>query len=69
MRQCDKEYIIKRETISETKKEVALEMIRFDRRLHIPAETTRERVKTILTSDDEIDNLFAQIEEEEKALV
>ena len=69
MRQCDKEYIIKRETIAETKKEDALEMIRFDKQHNIPTETTRERLKTFLPSDDEINNLFAQIEEEEKALV
>jgi hypothetical protein len=73
MRQCDKEHIIRRETAEqtalETKRDDALEMIRFDRKFHIPAETTRERLKTILPSDDEINNLFAQIEEEEKALV
>ncbi|MBO5623002.1 MAG: hypothetical protein J5959_15400 [Butyrivibrio sp.] len=73
MRQCDKEHIIRRETAEqtalETKRDDALEMIRFDRKFHIPAETTRERLKTILPSDDEINNLFAQIDEEEKALV
>ena len=69
MRQCDKEYIIKRETIAETKKEVALEIIRFDRKYKVPSDITRERIKSFRLSEDEIDNLFAQIEEEEKALV
>ncbi len=69
MRQCDKEYIIKRETIAETKKEDALEIIRFDRKYKVPSDITRERIKSFRLSDDEIDNLFAQVDEEEKALV
>ena len=65
MRQCDKEVMIRRETQVDT----ALEMIRFDRQHGIPAEVTRERILTFDLPKLEIDKLFAQIEEEEKALV
>ena len=65
MRQCDKEVMIRRET----RVDDALEMIRFDRQHGIPVEITRERILTFDLPKLEIDKLFAQIEEEEKALV
>ncbi|MBP3279187.1 MAG: hypothetical protein J6M44_09560, partial [Butyrivibrio sp.] len=66
---CDKEYIIKRETAFETKKEAALEMIRFAHEDGIPDDKTRKRVASLGLSPDVVNDLFARIEEEEKSLV
>ncbi len=64
MRWCDeKRYIIR-----DTQFEAALSDIRFDRAEKIPSEVTRRRLKTMGISDDDIDDLFAQVNEEENAV-
>ena len=63
MRQCDKEHIIKREV----KMEAALEMIRFGREEKISDDKIRKRIERLGLDTDMIDELFKQVDEEEKA--
>ena len=69
MRQCDKEHIIRREATIETKKSDALDIIRFAHEDGVSDDKTRMRIASLGLASDIIDSLFAQIEEEEKALV
>ena len=58
----------KRYIIRDTQFEAALSVIRFDKEEKIPSEVTRRRIKTMGISDDDIDDLFAQVNEEENTV-
>lgn len=58
----DKRYIIR-----DAKLEDALSDIRFDRAENIPPESTRRRLKAMGIIDSDIDDLFAEIDAEEKS--
>jgi hypothetical protein len=63
MRWCDEKHYI----IRDAKLEDALENIRFDKAENIPTEATRRRLRAMGIKDNDIDELFAQINAEEKA--
>lgn len=53
-------------TLEEGRKEIALSIIRFDQDEFIPQEQTRKRLKNLGYDTTSIDNLFSEIEAEEK---
>ncbi len=69
MRQIDREYSIRKETAEATKREAAIEMIRFDIDNDITKAQTIVRVKMLGLNDVDIENLYQQVADEQKAVI